>query len=105
MTSNYFARRFASFVLVPRTIVLLGLVAILAAGIFPPWTQTLALPGRVVQYGNAYGWLTSPPYPAAGWPREVWDVKIDATRLGVEWILVCVAVGALLWIFRRRDVA
>jgi len=85
-----------------KSIVLFGLAVILAMGMYPPWTQTFALPGRITRHENAYGWLLNPPYPLDAPVHEVWDVKIDALRLGLQWTLVSIAVGGLLWTFKPR---
>jgi hypothetical protein len=80
-----------------KSILILGVVIILAMGVYPPWTETFARPGRPALYRNESGWLFDPPFPSE-YEYGVWEVRIDFGKLGLEWLLVCIAFGVILWI-------
>jgi hypothetical protein len=88
-----------------KIVVVIALVAIIAMGIYPPWNQTYETKdGRFTLHEKTYGWLIKPPYPDDRGLSEAWKVELDLERLAVQWILVCIATGAALWITQRSGI-
>jgi len=81
-------------------IVLVGILAIVAAGVYPPW-QWKTLEGHLLtrpQEQGSYGWLWSPPqYGAAGLSR-LFPAVLDLSRLLVEWFLIGAVTAVLAWV-------
>ena len=80
-----------------KSILIIGIIVILAMGLYPPWNETLTRPS-IPLHRNESGWLFDPPYPSDYYPYGAWEVRIDLRKLGLEWLLVCIAVGGILWI-------
>ncbi len=79
-----------------KGVVLAGFIAVFAMGAYPPWNQTYTR-GNFSQHESAYGWLFKPPYPDVA-AHDYWKIEVDIQRLALQWILISIAVGGLLWI-------
>ena len=71
-----------------KAIVWIGIALVLAAGVYPPW---VALLGSGSPKGpGGYHWLISPPSDEF--------LALDMPRLFIEWILIVVTIGGLVWV-------
>ena len=92
-----------------RAIVWLALAAIVAMGIYPPWIVTLTKdPVNDVFAGmtsTTYYWIFDPPktpqwfwnYRQSGALQWFWKAEVDVRRLAVQWAVVVIVAGGLLW--------
>lgn len=88
-----------------KKVIIAGLVVIVLMGLFPPWIHTITdNPLKIERAGN-YGFLLSPPPPGRNFPflnENIWGVRLDVSRLLIQWILVVVIVGGLV-VFLKKD--
>jgi hypothetical protein len=101
-----------------------GIVVFAGMGLYPPWVQEYhspylsdgSGPGRIQigpTSGNYYWIFGHPPIP--GWILKAWDesgdrgdillgsARLDMPRLIVQWIVVGVFTGGLLWTLRKTE--
>ena len=83
-----------------KLILVLGAVAFLACGIFPPWVYVMDNEGLHTQADAGYGLIIAPPSPRGRtdlpFPSELYSSKVEISRLGIEWACVC-ALAAAAW--------
>ncbi len=70
-----------------RSLMVIAVALIVVTGILPPWKRVL---GR--QGSESYSPIWRPPELS----------QVDVTRLGIEWILICL-VAAVIWLFLRKE--
>ena len=86
----------------------IGIMAFMLMGILPPWVYRLDIEnnGAVVRVeaSAGYSFLTSPPAPRKPWvwPSGQTTVSIDVTRLLIQWAVVVVVVGGLVFTLGER---
>ena len=69
-----------------RAVLLVGLMIIILMGSFPPWTYF----NSYREFSAGYTFIVTPPYA----PGELgYGVKLDLSRLVVQWIMVLMAMG------------
>lgn len=76
-----------------KIIVLIGLIVIILVGLYPPWNINLGIRGSE---SCGYGFIWSPPESRYG----TGACTLDAYRLLVQWIGVCIDAGGLAWLFK-----
>ena len=70
----------------------IGVALVLAMAIFPPWEHRPVL--RYAMTAPAgYSWIFLPP--------KLDNVRVDITRLGIQWFAVAVVVGAAIVTLHR----
>ena len=86
-----------------RTVIIIGVAAILIMGLIPPWIQVLNLGSSFyIEVTLGYGPIFSPPSPTRTEGFTQTEVRrsyvsLDVTRLAVQRITVClVTIGLLL---------
>ena len=90
-----------------KLILVLGVVAFLACGVFPPWVYVMDNEGLHSQTDAGYGLIFTPPAPR-GRPdlpfvsEPLYSSKVDMSRLGIEWACVC-ALSAAAWFFVAKS--
>jgi hypothetical protein len=91
-----------------------GLVLIVSMGLYPPWTQRFTYNPNWGLRADTYSWIWGPGAPWV-WPSVVpadeemqkvfmgavrsaqyWESSLDASRLLLQWVLVCLLVGGLV---------
>jgi hypothetical protein len=79
-----------------RMILSLAVLAIVAMGLYPPWTSTYyPTQGTPIQTFAGYHPVYSPP-PRRG-PT---GIRINYERLLVQWTGVIIVTGGVLWLFQ-----
>lgn len=76
-----------------RMVLWVGLLVIVAMGIYPPWTFRYG----AIRLGRRYALITEPP-SYGSFPGPL--ATLDANRLGVEWAAVVVISASLMYIWR-----
>ena len=92
----------------PKTVLLCGAVAVLLSGLLPPWIYTFSNSGSVSVRIAGYKFLLTPPVPefqqavpeAQQDPR--FGIRLDVSRLAVEWLCIAAAMGAAWLVFVPR---
>jgi hypothetical protein len=87
-----------------KKVIMAGLVVIVLMGLFPPWVHTVHVKEIKIDRAGSYGFLFSPPVPAhKTLPLEnFWGVRLDVSRLLIQWILVVMIVCGLV-VFLKKD--
>jgi hypothetical protein len=94
-----------------KIVVWVGLIVIVAMGIYPPWIESLDTTFlsdglKVGPRSGGYHWIFRPPeVPQWAWSRKseqlktevLWNHSLDVPRLLVQWAMVCFVVGGLVW--------
>lgn len=83
-----------------KAMLLLGLVAVVWVGIYPPWVETFHYEGAYSEVPLGYGLLADPPAPRKNLP--VLGVHIDYGRLVVSWVIVVAITGVFVVVFGSR---
>ena len=73
-----------------KIVVIIGLVIIVLMGLFPPWK--LSYQGLSVAKGYSF-FAISPAY----------NTNVDSSRLLVQWLGVCIVVGGIVLILKKKD--
>src|SRR6266436_4996606 len=88
-----------------KVIVLCASLAILISALFPPWLSTWdssgtrEIEGARSQCDLGYHPIFRPPKPRGhGWPA---GIKLDTTRLLIEWVCIA-AAGCAAWVMTHR---
>jgi hypothetical protein len=90
---------------------LAGIVLAFAVGLFPPWEGVLRLERRSVQRPLGHYLIIRPPtiehaagkYPGFGYgSRRYVEIRLDAGRLLVNWVLVILLTGGLIMVLQDR---
>ncbi len=80
-----------------RKILALGIGLVALMGLFPPWLEVVKTNRVERERPAGYSVIFSPPKPTGGW----W-VKIDVSRLTVQWVVVAVIVGGAAYL-KKED--
>lgn len=83
-----------------RILIVAG-VFFVAMGIFPPWTYTLDAKSIHREKPAGYALIVSPPSPENDAPA--FGVRLDISRLLIQWLVLIVATGGLLLLTRAPD--
>jgi len=80
----------------------LGIIVFVLMGLFPPWMMISPI-GDYVK--NVYSFILNPV--KAGYYSDVrdellWESRIDASRLFVQWATVAVITGGLIYTFKDK---
>ena len=88
----------------------IGIAAFVLIGILPPWVYRLDSENSGakvrVEASAGYSFLTSPPELRKpwNWDRSFTAVSIDVTRLLIQWAMVVVLVGGLVFTLEERRI-
>ena len=78
-----------------KIVLWIGIAVIVIMGIFPPWVISGYSTGRPI--AGSYSLITSPPKMG-----EAYAKSIDLYRLGVQWVIVGVITGGLIYTFKDQ---
>lgn len=84
-----------------RKIVIVGVVLFILMGLFPPWTYTLDAQSIHREKPAGYALIISPPGPEKNAPA--FGVKIDISRLIVQWLVLAATTGLGVFMTRTQD--
>ena len=79
--------------LTPKKIAWAGLVMFLVAGLYPPWKKVFDARGVHLEEPAGYSFLFMPPEDNRIEHRYLASVKVDLTRLGIQWTMLAVGFG------------
>jgi len=74
-----------------RKVVIIGIVLFIIMGLFPPWIYTLNAESVNREKPAGYALIISPPEPEKN--AVVFGVKIDISRLIIQWLVLAAATG------------
>jgi hypothetical protein len=78
-----------------------GLIVLI--GLVPPWTQSFQIRGiSQIREAAGYAPIFAPPKPR--FRDEDYVVEMNIARLFLQWILVAVAGGTLIWTLKTEKV-
>jgi hypothetical protein len=83
-----------------RKVLIVGIIAIVVMGIFPPWTYTFKYESTYSEVPAGYSLIVNPPAP-----REegyVHGVKLDISRLIIQWLIVSASTGLGLFLLSNK---
>ncbi len=86
----------------------IGIASFVLMGLLPPWVYRFDSDVVRMEASAGYSFLTSPPAPKEGYYAEQGDfitVRIDVTRLLIQWAMVVVLVGGLFVTLRERRIS
>jgi len=89
-----------------RGIILAGITVIVLMGLFPPWTYTFKSPRTYSEEPAGYGFIASPPSIRAddhGYRQRWHGIKIDLSRLLVQWAVTIAAAGFGVLLAAKRN--
>ena len=76
-------------------------VIFVAMGLFPPWTYTLDAQSIHREKPAGYALIILPPNPEKDAPA--FGVRLDVSRLSIQWLILVAATGGLLLLAREPD--
>lgn len=83
-----------------RILIAAGMIFV-AMGLFPPWTYTLDATSIHREKPAGYALIVSPPNPENDAPA--FGVRLDISRLLIQWLILAAAAGGLLLLARESD--
>ena len=87
---------------IQRRIILVGILMIILMGLFPPWKYTFQSSISHSEEPAGYRFIASPPSRRVS--NSMHGVKIDATRLLIQWAMTILAsVFGVLVAQNRKD--
>lgn len=85
-----------------RLIIIIGMAIIVFMGLFPPWTYTFKVQSIYSEKPAGYSFIASPPAKNSNDQRQ--GIKIDMSRLLIQWVVVIAASGCgVLLATKRKD--
>lgn len=84
-----------------QKIVIVGIVLFALMGLFPPWTYTVDAQAIHRERPAGYTLIISPPEPEE--KAIAFGVKIDISRLVIQWLVLVAATGLGVIATRSHD--
>src|SRR5215475_8469189 len=93
-----------------RKILIVGALAIVVLGLFPPWREKADIPYKLhFEKSLGYHFIASPPTSSlVGAPRfshlkDQTTIQVDLSRLMIQWIVTGIVVTVLYLVFRAKQ--
>jgi len=84
-----------------RRVAIFGVLLLAATSIFPPWVYTFSPEGAATTTKPAgYHLIFYPPAPER--PGYIFGVRIDASRLAIQWIILALFMGVAFSLARSQ---
>jgi hypothetical protein len=80
---------------------IVGVVVIFIMGLLPPWTYYESDPTTHREMSAGYYFIFAPPAPD---DEGILGVKLDTSRLAVQWITVLFVMAACIYLTQDRGV-
>ena len=84
-----------------KVVLTLGAVVAIAMGLIPPWSHTFDFQSTSQSKPAGYSLILSPPQPERKSPY--FGVRLDSSRLVLQWVVVAIATGVGLALLHRRE--
>ena len=97
--SAYVAR--AKALLNRKTVLVVGAFLVAVAGLFPPWLYTFSASGIHSEKNAGYALILTPP--AREGKSEPYGIRLDSSRLVIEWVCIAAAAGAVYFFSAGRN--
>ena len=81
-----------------KTFLWIGIAVIVLMGIFPPWISKVEILNSTNQRNAGYGCILNPPTTNS----PTWYVRIDTSRLSVQWVVIAVITSGLILTFKGK---
>lgn len=81
-----------------KKIFLSAIIVIVSMGLFPPWTQSMQFSGQDLSKHLGYSFIFTPPKSII----SGFDGKINVITLLVQWAVVALLGGGLIYYFKRE---
>lgn len=91
-----------------RKFLWVGLIVFLLSGIFPPWVQVFNDGRTYCEKDQGYSFLMNPPEVRfdsatyAMWYKMQFSMKIDITRLVIQWIIILVLFSGIIISLKQK---
>jgi uncharacterized membrane protein SpoIIM required for sporulation len=81
-----------------QIIITVGITLFILMGLFPPWKYTLSAPSLYRERPAGYALIFFSPKPEKN--AEAYGVKIDISRLVIQWIVLIAVIGFGIFIMK-----
>ena len=82
-------------------IVIISTLIFIIMGLFPPWTYTHDNRSMHIENPAGYGFIIEPPESKGDSYRD--GIKLDVSRLTIQWLMLIVLSGSALFLTKKRD--
>jgi hypothetical protein len=87
-----------------KRLIIVGVLVFILAGLFPPWIYTLHVNRIDTEKPAGYAPIFDPPSPEKY--NKYYGIKLDVSRLAVQWIIIISATGlGLLLTYKKSETA
>lgn len=84
-----------------RRVLVVGIIAIIVMGVFPPWTYTFKYQSMYREVPAGYSLIVNPPTPEKGYGL-IQGCKLDISRLLIQWFIVGASTGVGLFLLSKK---
>lgn len=78
-----------------------AIFVIVLMGLFPPWIHTFNYQGIYSEEPGGYAFIFDPPAASSKWGTYHHGLRLDVSRLLLQWAIVGIAVAGLVWVLKR----
>jgi hypothetical protein len=83
-----------------RKVLIVGIIAIVVMGIFPPWTYTFKYESTYSEVPAGYSLILIPPAPRN--TSYVHGVKLDISKLIIQWLIITASTGLGIFLLSNK---
>jgi len=84
-----------------KKLIVIGIALFILMSLFPPWTYTYKYESIYSEEPTGYGFIFSPPNKKL--PYAVHGIKIDMSRLFIQWVIVLAATGIGIYLTSTKE--
>lgn len=84
-----------------KVVLTIGAVVAICMGLVPPWSHTFSLLSTSQSKPAGYSFILCPPMPEVNAPA--YGVRLDSSRLVIQWVVIAIATGMGLTLLHRRE--
>ena len=83
-----------------KKIIIIGVILLIACCLFPPWIYTFKANGIYSEESAGYSLFINPPAKKTNNPK--FGVKLDTSRLLLQFFMVSISTGLGVFIFQNK---